>query len=241
MILDTRTVSIVPKCSLQELEVDRRASQYIEDNLDILKKIVACMPSVSADRVDDLIQDLYVSVLESENDGCGFSEDYGTEDGEITVQGFVIGRAKKYAYNPKYNSNVVQLRVNSHTKSEEFRVVAASFNEETFDENDEFQVAYQTACISDTLSKVDEMASIREQIEYCIDICNCNGINILNIFKRLNEFKDTVVSSKKGIKNVLNKLHGVLAYNDELYSNLMDVVTFALKNETAWMGIIAEY
>ena len=68
MILDTRTVSIVPKCSLQELEVDRRASQYIEDNLDILKKIVACMPSVSADRVDDLIQDLYVSVLESEND-----------------------------------------------------------------------------------------------------------------------------------------------------------------------------
>ena len=240
MILTTGTVNIVPKCGLQEIDLDRRASNYIVNNLETLKKIVSRMP-VSLDKVEDLVQDLFISIRESEDNGEGFDENYGVREEDMTVQAFVIGRAKQYAKNPKYSSQVIQKKVNKTTGVEEFRVVASSFDEKAFDENDEFQIAYQTASVSDVLSRVDEMESIREQINYCIDICNCNGINILNILKRLDEVKEIVVSSKRGIKEVMSGLHGVLAYNDELCSNLLEVITFALKNETAWRGIIAEY
>ena len=123
---------------------------------------------------------------------------------------------------------------------------AASFtgNDNTVEDSDDFQKAYATASVADSTDDITEILSLREQIDYCIDVCSLHNVDILNIFKNI----DTLASmlgeyskKKKSAESVFSKISELIEYHTELGATLMDVFNYSAKNRAAFDLVIATY
>lgn len=143
--------------------------------------------------------------------------------------------------NPKTCKKVEKVKKNIKVATS-----AASFEEagDIVDNNDKFQLAYAKAAVGDTTDDVTELLSLREQIDYCIDVCELHGINILNVFKNmdlLSSMLNDYPRRKKSFDSVFSKLHELVSYHTEFGETLMNVLTYSSTNRSAFETIIASY
>ena len=287
MLIGIGTKGIQSSAYILEPIINREASSYIIENYRNLIGIVRSC-DVKEEKANDLLHDVYISIVDAEENGEGFDMEYGSrvnEDGEIeanlmSVEQFVIGRIKLYAKNNKYRTDVIEATngtVNEvHTyydtemdehghevlnkdgtpklvKRVERRKVnilmtanAASFNEggDVADNNDDFQKAFATAAVADSTDDITEMMSLREQIDYCIDVCSLHDVNILNVFKNIDALADMLgdySKKKKTAESVFSKLSELVEYHTELGTNLIEILRYSAKNRSVFEAIIATY
>ena len=94
-----------------EPRINREATKYIENNREYLIKRIRDLGIKELD--NDLLNDVYISLMEAENDGHGYDCEYFEEgkryDKPVTdVKEFVIGRIKGYAKNAKYRTDCIE-------------------------------------------------------------------------------------------------------------------------------------
>jgi hypothetical protein len=123
---------------------------------------------------------------------------------------------------------------------------AASFNEtnDAVDNNDEFQTAFAKASVSDSTDDIAEYMSLREQIDFCIDICDNYNIQIINLFKNIDLMASMLgdfSKRKKTSETVFAKLTEVVNYHDEFADTLMSLLRFSSTHKAAFESIIATY
>lgn len=287
MLIGIGTKGIQSSAYILEPVINREASSYVISNYKNLIGIIrGC--DVKEEKANDLLHDVYISIVDAEENGEGFDMEYGSrvnEDGEIeanlmSVEQFVIGRIKLYAKNNKYRTDVIEAAngtINEvHTyydteldehgrevlnkngtpklvKRVERRKVnvlmtanAASFNEggDVADNNDDFQKAFATAATADSTDDITEMMSLREQIDYCIDVCSLHDVNILNIFKNIDALAEMLgdySKKKKTAESVFSKLSELVEYHSDLGANITEILRFSAKNRAVFDAIIATY
>lgn len=115
MLIGIGTKGIQSYARIIEPEINREASTYLIDNYKNLVGIVKSC-DVKEEKANDLLHDVYISIVDAEENGEGFDMEYGTTidaDGHIKarligVEQFVIGRIKLYAKNNKYRTEIVE-------------------------------------------------------------------------------------------------------------------------------------
>ena len=93
MLISSKDVDLGLKVKLVEPQINREASNYIMEHYRDVVKIIRSTGGVDTDKIEDLIQDVYISIIESEEDGNGFDMNYGTH-GLMNVEQFVLGDRK---------------------------------------------------------------------------------------------------------------------------------------------------
>lgn len=106
MIIKESTGNKAVNVRLVEPEINRTASEYIVKNFDKLTRYVAI--GGIGDKASDLVTDVYIRLVELENEGNGF--DIGYFDKPITVAEFVYSRINKYMKASKYRSDVTECK-----------------------------------------------------------------------------------------------------------------------------------
>lgn len=121
MLIGVQTTGIQTDATIIEPEINREASTYLlTDYKNILNNLIKSNSKrahrIDINKAEDLLHDVYISLVEAEENGEGFDMEYGSrvnENGEvesnlISVEQFVNGRIKLYAKNSKYSSSVVE-------------------------------------------------------------------------------------------------------------------------------------
>lgn len=287
MLISSCSTSLGFSAFLKEPEVNREASNYIINNYPTLIGIIKKL-EIKDEKAQDLLHDVFISIVQSENNGEGFDMEFGTHvasDGTLEVNlmdvsQFVIGRIRLYAKNAKYRTDIVEGIIGSVTQTnvyydseldengqevltkegkvklkkrvEKQKVAvmmsssAASFTDggDIEENNDEFQKAFAIASVSDSAEDIAEIMSIKEQIDYCIDVCSLHDVNLLNIFRNIDALADmlgTYSKKKKSAESVFSKITELIEYHSELADNLMDVFKFSARNRAVFDEIIATY
>lgn len=287
MLLDSSSTSLGFSAFIKEPIINREASNYIRDHYNELIGVIR-KSEIKEEKAQDLLHDVYISIVEAEENGNGFDMEFGSsvnENGDIDVNlmdvsQFVIGRIKLYAKNPKYRSDIVEgvsgnvtqteiyyteeIDSNGQTvlgkdgkpklikKVERHKVPvmitssAASFNEggDVDENNDEFQKAFALASMADSTDDITEMMSIREQIDYCIDICSLHDVNLLNILKNMDMLAAMLGDysrKKKTAESVFSKITELIEYHTELADNLMEIFRFSATHRAVFDEIMATY
>lgn len=287
MLIGMKDSGIKMYASLVEPSINHEASNYIMNHYGELIAIIR-KQEIKEEKAQDLLHDVYISIVEAEAEGNGFDMEYGSrinEDGEVeynimNVEQFVIGRIKLYAKNTKYRTDIVDGTTGSITETRVYweseldkngqeiigndgkkklikkvekckvpvmvTMSAASFNDggDVEENNDEFQKAFAMASTSDSTDDVTDTLSLREQIDYCIDVCDMHGVNILNVFKNIDTLVDMLgeySKKKKTAESVFAPITELIGTHDELASNLMEVLLFSSRNRAAFDAIIATY
>ena len=242
---NTRKLSNCYAAMLIEPPVNREASKYIENNYSTLLKI-AMSHGVDRSKAEDLIQDVWLSVYRAESNGDGFDSQYGidldTNTGSImNVEQYIATRIRLYAMNDKYNSNICD---SYSSKKDSYIVVQASFDEAEKDTStdSEFQRAYRNAQTVNTIADKTEELSLREQIDYCIDICDKYGVNILNLFKNIDMLSTFISDVKNKTKDsIFSSLNRIAAENDEFETAFISVLRYASIHEPEFSAIMESF
>lgn len=121
MLIGVQTTGIQTDATIIEPNINREASTYLlTDYKNILNNLIKSNSKrahrIDINKAEDLLHDVYISLVEAEENGEGFDMEYGSrvnENGEvepnlISVEQFVNGRIKLYAKNSKYSSSVVE-------------------------------------------------------------------------------------------------------------------------------------
>jgi hypothetical protein len=289
MLVGIETKGIQNYACIIEPNINREASSYLVNNYRNLIKIVKSVSNGEVkEKAGDLLHDVYMSLVDSEENGEGFNMEYGSyinEKGELecrimNVEQFVIGRIKLYSKNVRYHTSVIEAaggyikenhvhfdtvldkdgndvlnkdgtrklikRVESRKIPILMTANAASFNDggDVADSNDDFQKAFAMASTADSTDDITEELSIREQIDYCIDICSLHDIKIVNILKNIDKIAMMLgecSKKKKSAESVFGELPELVKYHQELGQNLVDILTFAQNNRAVFDAIISTY
>jgi len=287
MLIGSSSASLYFFAFIKEPVINREASKYIIEHYSELIGIIR-KADIKEEKAQDLLHDVYISIVESEENGNGFDMEFGSRVNEnsdievnlMDVSQFVIGRIKLYAKNTKYRTDIVEGNHGFVTETQvyyeteldkngqevlskdgkpklikkiEKRKVpvmmtsnAASFNDggDVEENNDEFQKAFALASKADSAEDIAEVMSIREQIDYCIDVCSLHDVNLLNILRNMDMLADMLGSyskKKKTAESVFSKITELLDYHNELADNLMEVLKFSARNRMVFDEIIATY
>lgn len=192
--------SNVPKmiqslCKVKDIENNTQASDYFNDNyLDILESAQR-MTYGSRDNIlwQDVVNDVYISILKAESVGCGYNVNLG-----LSVEQFIFGRIKGYMKNPKY-------RVLGESKVQEgvaYSVMSAYASEE-------LQYAYENALdlnSSECYSLLDDVMDIEEELKTCLKGSLVHNVNLRVLIESPEKFKDAGSAAKKVLKMLKDKL-----------------------------------
>lgn len=211
--------------------VNREASKFIEMNYNKLRNFIMKQGIIT--RAEDLLHDVYISIMKHESDGEGW-------DGErCTVSQYVYSMINGYCHNRKYLSEVSEVGVGVGT--ENIRVICASGNEE--DELTGIYKAYAEAVSDiDSISDAEEAEDLRSNIDFCIDIAEIRGVNILNMFKNISALVDMCkcTSNMYSISGV-DKVYILGKEHNEFFEAFSNVVKFSGKNPELYNRVIGTY
>lgn len=112
MLVGSNSINFGLLPRLVEPELNRDASNYIVNNYSNIIKYI-CKLGIKDEKAHDLLHDVYISVVESENNGNCFDMEYARDDTEkygeyMQVSQFVYGRINLYAKNSKYKTNIIE-------------------------------------------------------------------------------------------------------------------------------------
>lgn len=266
---------------LVEPDSNTEASEYISTHYKELLTKIRKM-GIKEEKANDLLHDVYISIIEAESDGQAYDMEYAFKNGKETimlVEQFVIGRIKLYSKNDKYRTDIVE---SGNTKVEKIvcieapamnkrgyiydkngklimekkyikektviatSVCAASYDEsnDSMETNDSFQKAYAAASTSDSISNITDFYSLKEQIDYCIDIGYLNGVNVLNILKNIDLIAEMLGESsrkKKKADNLFLKLSELVEYHNQFGEALMNIIQYSAKDKANFELILSTY
>lgn len=231
-------------CSkLVEPEVNHVASEYFTEHYNEIKRQASKMVGVDPSKVEDLVNDVYESILRGENEGNGYDIDHSHEGSIITVADFVYGRLKLYSKNRRYaaegcDRHVSTKRVNNQVVTTvDFDVAYASpDNSRDLDEMTGIQRAYANAsCIDDDIELINDTVSLRQDIEFCLDFSSVVGMNFLNLFKNIDMFTANMDSS------IFDNLREQLKYHDELSDALYSVLSSAANHRAVFDAVVETF
>lgn len=258
---------------LFEPKSSKEASKYVEEHFKKLSAS-ACKMGVSPDKADDLVIDVWISLVKAERNGEGYDMAYEGADGYISVEQFVYGRIKGYAMNKKYHSDGVEesgkrtsvisnqkqlvscgldeqgnlkfKETNSKKKVKISTIVcSASFEDTNSDyagENDSFQRAYRVASSEDDLDSTLDHLSIREELEYTIRISELGGLNILNIFRNIDEIGRCLKETNSRKPSCLfQSIINVVESNPDFADALRNVLMYSSKHPGEFETLISCY
>lgn len=268
---------------LKEKPVDRSISDYIIENYDNLVKYIRRTLGITYDKANDLLHDVYVNAVQSENNGVEIYDEIDIASGkvfEITTSQLVYRRLKLYSKAPKYHNETCETGRTKILTRETGLVSDISVDEEgnveyrnkrgrlvmkpmdiqvvptysrpdgdadSENEMDKFQACYTYAASFDDLDSIVEYASLRDEIDFCVDVCSLHGYDIMRILKKIDSLSKMI--SDKVDKNELKSfsrtafstLRNIIDNNDELEESLMDILLFASKNRDAYDMLISTY
>lgn len=237
-------------------EIDNRdATKFVEENYDEIIQQTLKM-GVQRDRAYDLVNDVYISLNRSEENGDCFDTNF--YEGTITVADFVYGRIKAYSKNINYQNEVVQqfnmkkkadrslIALNDesseldienldYNRTSKAYVIASSFDGSDIENMNSFQRAYATAGSSDEIELVEEALDIREQIDYCVNF-NDTRVGIVNLLKNAREILNSNIDS-----SLFDDIKDMAKYHDEFGQALMGVLRYSIRHEEEYERIIAAY
>lgn len=220
--------------SFLEPVVNREASQYITDNYDeILRQIPKL--GVCEEKAVDLLNDVFVSIIEAENEGNGYDINRANDGDCILVSQFVYGRLKRYAMNTRYRTDVVEKKLNKD-KTVKVEVMSSSYSGNDYDTLDSFQKAYATAGSFDDIEAVEDTLSITERIDFCIDFDYVVGMSMLALFKNIESLGQEDIC-----KSVFEPLKDALKIHDEFAEAFKNVVEYAMTHKARFESILARY
>lgn len=112
MLVNCQNASFDLFATLVEPEINNEASTYIKDHYTELINYIKQL-DIKDEKASDLLHDVFVSIVELENDGDGFNMDFGNTDEKeslsvMDVAQFVKGRIKLYAKNAKYRTDIIE-------------------------------------------------------------------------------------------------------------------------------------
>ena len=100
------------------------------------------------------------------------------------------------------------------------------------------------ATAADTIDELAEFYSLKEQIDYCIDICSLHNVNILNVFKNVDMLADMLgdySKKKKNADSVFAKLSELVTYHTEFGAALTNILTYSASNRNNFDIVLASY
>lgn len=251
-----------------EPEINREASEYLTDNYKELIQYIIKSIGIKEDKAYDLLHDVYTSLVVQEDNLEGFDETYISSKIEvekmtrgIDVKEFVRGRIAGYAKNMKYRDGYVEgfireaRKDNNCTAAENkvkigtpIYVVPASIelgdSDNSTENLSEYEMCYALASSTDNLTDIDQYMSIREEIEYCINVCNTEKIEIKNILLNLSTL-DELLSGVKGAtavnRMIFSKLRSIIKSNKQFAEAFISVVEFASGDENSFRRLVADF
>lgn len=286
MLIGIDTKGIQNWAHIVEPVVNREASSYILNNYHNIVGIIRGY-DISDEKANDLLHDVYISIVEDEENGEGFNMEYGFTRDDVankqlmSVQQFVLGRIKLYSKNLKYRTDIIEAtrgnikeavtyyetvldakgnpvlnkdgtpkkikRTETKKKPIMMLASAASFDEhdDTREEkNDNFQKAYASASICDSADAIAEELSLREQIDFCIDICSRYDINIMNILKNIDTLAGMLgdlSKKKKSADSIFSRLTEIAEYHTEFGETLMAILRYSADNKAIFNDVLSTY
>lgn len=207
--------------SLFEMEKNTVASEFITDNYEQLVKSALKM-GVDPEKANDIVHDVFVSILKSEDNGFGYDISKGNKSDVISVEHFVFGRLKLYSKNVKYRKS----NLNDHE-------ICSSSSSTELDTMNFAQRAYETASSYDEIEKIDASLSIAEEIEYLISFESQLGLNIRFFLSNIKEIANQEVDNSVfcGFKKLIQ--------NADAKEALASVFSFSRQYPDQFTAIIA--
>lgn len=217
-----------------EVDVDHEASTYMVENYDMILRQAVKM-GVDPVKVEDLVQDVYISLLDGENNGNGYSIEHSRSGSVITVADFVFGRLKGYSKNSRYRAGVE--RHGASTVENSIEIVCASSSSSDTSDLDSMQRAYMMAPSydGDEMENTEILASLRQDLELCLDFNEVVGFDLRNLFTSIDQFSGEFGNS------LFEKLSKALNYHTDFGDAFKNVLMAAKINRVMFEDIVAEY
>ena len=217
---------------LIEPEINHQASEYFVENYNTIMSQARKMNGVDPDKVEDLVHDVMISLLNSENAGEGYSMDHSRQGSLITVADFVYGRLKAYSKNRKYSidgcdRHISTKRVGNETVTVvDFDIAFASVSDGTdTDDMDSMQRAFaNAACYDDEIELIEESLTLRKDIETCLEMDERCCMSFLALFRNIDMFVDNFDNS------IFDRLKAAIREDKEFGEALMNVLSTASKH-----------
>lgn len=227
---------------LVEQRINHEATEYFAANYNSILAKAKRIPGVDPSKVEDLVQDVFTSLMASEEAGEGYDISHSWEGSVITVAEFVLGRLKLYSKNQRYHISGCDRKYKGKRKDEEksdeviFDIAFASPDGSDLEDMSAMQRAYATAhTYEDEIESIDESISIRQNIDFCLEFNEVVGFNFLNLFKNLKAFSANFDAS------IFDNLREKLRYHDELGEALHAVLEAAINQRRAFDYAMAAY
>lgn len=240
---------------LIEVRRSTEACDYVAEHYQKLKRVVGKC-GIHPNKCDDLLHDVWISLATNELDGEGFDMNYAnsrTNCQILDVSQFVIGRIKLYAKNAKYRTDVSETATTYTYENKGSKLIkskvnvvtySASFDETDLDKNDSFQKGYAMASVADSTDDIVDSYSLREQIDYCIDICERSGLNIVHLFKNIDTLSELIGLSrekKKKSESVFGAITELAEKHNDFADALLNVLQFSARNRAAFDLVLEAY
>lgn len=238
-----KNLSGLNQSKLIELEINTQASEYFVNNYEYIMGQARRMVGVDPNKVEDLVQDVLVSIMTSEAAGEGYDMSHSNAGSIITVAEFVFGRLKLYSKNNKYKAEGCDRKVKTKRMGNEVKstvvfdlAFASPDDSKDLDDLDGFQKAYANAhCYDSEISDIEDGMSLRQDIEFCMDFDEVVGFKFINLFKNLDMFTDNFDNS------IFDKLKDAMKYHDELNDAVFNVLSAAARHRNLFDSIVAEF
>lgn len=153
------------------------ASEYIANNLTYVINATRRMAKRSVIDVEEVVQDVYLSLCETEKQGGGFDTSRG-----ISVEKFVFGRIGGYLKHDRYKG---------------YDTKASNGDMYPINESHSEDISYLYANapdLKDSMGLVNETVSIQEELRTCLIATKCAGISLKQILLNPNQFGTKAVA-----------------------------------------------
>lgn len=215
-----------------EPPVNSIASDYIAEHFEDIIRQVRRM-GVHQDQVYDLVQDVWKSIKEAELEGNGYDVSHSDEGDIITVAQFIFGRIKRYSMNSRYHPEVSERCRRANTTRCVEIIAASSADGTDLDNLDGFQKAYAMAASYDEIDGLDEVLSLRSNVEYCRKFNDVIGFDIVRLFKDID-----IMTRTNFHPGIFDKLKEVMKGHDDFAEAFKEVLSVSNKSRPVYDEII---
>lgn len=247
------------ECRILEPNINHLASEYISDNYERIAKYALSL--LHNDKAYDLVNDVYVSILTAENDGDGFELSRGKTVEEFVfgrIKGYSKSdtyrsdtiETSSYVVVDRYttekpvigidgrvvtdrNGNALYESKDEVVKTKIKAVTVAATQSDDCDENTGIQFEYMNAaCTNDSeMEEVDEEQSIEGSLQIAVDIASLNDIDIVDMFKSIDEMSEIIKKSNGYIGGTFGKICMLTRRHSDFADAVRDILEYSMEHK----------
>lgn len=203
---------------------DHSASQFVADHYNEMV-LNAQKMGVCQEKCNDIVHDVYMSLLKAEENGESYDVNGGKDGNMITVDQYVYGRMKGYSKNRKYQSD------SADGKGKE---VCASSSTTEAEDLSGAQLAYEMAPSYDEIERVEVEMSLPEEINYILSFQSQVSMDIRFVLKNISK-----LARMSFDVSIMAELRNLIVGNEDFKEALADVVKYAGVNPSKYDVLVA--